>query len=165
MPTISLFSADAATTDRIARRAAQFSRPGLVVGLSGPLGAGKTRFVRAFAEALGADPLEVSSPTFVLVHEYASTPPVYHFDVYRLKSPDEFLRIGAEEYWTSSGGICLIEWADRVDDLLPTEAWRVRLEYAPQSPEARLIAFQVENETFDLELVFAEFARGSRPEA
>src|SRR3954471_4675282 len=87
--------------------------PGTVIGLVGPLGAGKTRLVRALAEALGVDPGAIASPTFVLIHEYEGQIPVVHCDAYRLRDADEFEALGVDDYW-SGGGICLVEWADRV---------------------------------------------------
>lgn len=107
-------------TADLAGRLAAVCEPGLVVGLVGGLGAGKTCLVRATAIALGADPLSISSPTFVLIQEYAARIPVYHFDTYRLRSAGEFIDLGTEEYF-DSGGICFIEWADRVREALPED--------------------------------------------
>src|SRR4051812_40721303 len=87
-------------TVRVGRALAESIAPGVVVGLVGPLGAGKTRLVRALAEALGVDPRAIASPTFVLIHEYEGKIPVYHFDAYRLGSPDEFDALGASDYWS-----------------------------------------------------------------
>ncbi len=97
-------------------------------GLDRSPGAGKTRLVRSLAKALGGDPLEVSSPTFVLIREYQARLPLYHFDAYRLSSSEEFEAIGASEYW-EAGGVCLVEWADRVEDQLPEDRWTIRIEH------------------------------------
>src|SRR5215204_5605796 len=86
-------------TDRLGRALADLVAPGIVIGLVGPLGAGKTRLTRAIAEALGVDPEAISSPTFVLIHEYEGHIPVYHFDAYRLGGPDDFEALGASDYW------------------------------------------------------------------
>lgn len=126
--------ASEAETDRLAGALAEMIRPGTVIGLVGPLGAGKTRFTRALAERLGVDPGAIASPTFVLIHEYEGTIPVYHFDTYRLKSADEFEALGVNDYW-DAGGVCVVEWADRVDDRLPADRWTVRIE--PLGPSAR----------------------------
>lgn len=104
------------------------AKPGLVVALVGTLGAGKTAFVRAVAEGLEVeDPRRVTSPTFVLIQEYPARLPIFHFDVYRLSSPEEFLDLGVEEYF-EAGGVCLIEWADRVADCLPIDHLELRFE-------------------------------------
>src|SRR6187455_2631640 len=96
-----------AETERVGRALAGVVGPGTVVGLIGPLGAGKTRLVRAVAEALGVDPGAIASPTFVLIHEYEGVLPVYHFDTYRLGGPDDFDALGASDYW-GAGGVCLV---------------------------------------------------------
>jgi tRNA threonylcarbamoyladenosine biosynthesis protein TsaE len=101
--------------------------PGVVLGLVGPLGAGKTLLARAVAESLGVAPEEIASPTFVLIHEYEGRMPVYHVDVYRLRSPAAFEELGILEYW-NRGGICLVEWADRVRELLPEESWWISID-------------------------------------
>jgi tRNA threonylcarbamoyladenosine biosynthesis protein TsaE len=119
--------ASEAETERLGRAISARVHPGLVIGLIGPLGAGKTRLVRAIAEALGTPPEAIGSPTFVLIHEYAGRLPIYHFDTYRLRNPDEFEAIGASEYFDGDG-VCLVEWADRVADLLPKGAWIIRIE-------------------------------------
>jgi tRNA threonylcarbamoyladenosine biosynthesis protein TsaE len=113
-------------TDRLGRALASVLTANTVVGLVGPLGAGKTRLVQAIAVALGVPEQAISSPTFVLIHEYEGSLPVYHFDTYRLRSPTEFEALGADEYW-NAGGICLVEWADRVADQLPRDAWMIRI--------------------------------------
>ena len=136
---LTLTVASEADTEALGRALASLARPGLVVGLIGDLGAGKTRLVRAIAEALGVDPGDVTSPTYVLIHEYASTPPIYHFDAYRLSGPDDFDALGAPEYF-ASGGVCLVEWADLVLDRLPSDAWLVRL--AATGPTSRAVSIE-----------------------
>ena len=99
--------------------------PGAVIALVGPLGAGKTWFCRSIAQGLGiTTPGQVTSPTFVLIQEYAASLPIYHFDVYRLKQLSEFEDLGALEYFAGDG-VCLVEWADRIEPLLPAEHLRV----------------------------------------
>jgi tRNA threonylcarbamoyladenosine biosynthesis protein TsaE len=126
-PTLLHISLDnLADTERLGRILSQVLKPGDVVGLIGNLGAGKTQLIRAIAEALDVDPAAISSPTFVLIHEYEGRLPIFHFDAYRLRSVEEFDALGGAEYF-DSGGICLIEWADRIPDRLPEEAWLITL--------------------------------------
>lgn len=129
--------ASEAETEQLGRALAEVARPGDVIGLVGPLGAGKTRLARALAEALGVDPAAIASPTFVLIHEYEGRMPVFHFDTYRLKGPEEFEALGVADYWDGPG-VCLVEWADRVAGLLPAGHWLVRIE--PTGPESRVVA-------------------------
>ncbi len=121
-------------TEELGAALARMCKPGCVIGLAGPLGAGKTRLVRALAESLGVDPAAIASPTFVLIHEYQGRMPVYHFDVYRLRSAQEFDDLGVCDYW-NAGGVCLIEWADRVQPLLPADTWSLTIE--PSGPCSR----------------------------
>jgi tRNA threonylcarbamoyladenosine biosynthesis protein TsaE len=94
---------------------------GDVFALIGDLGAGKTQFVKGFVAGLGSS-VEVTSPTFVLVHEYEDGRlPVYHFDFYRLDSSEAVLQLGFDDY-VFGEGVSLIEWADRYSDLIPKEA-------------------------------------------
>lgn len=100
---------------------------GTVVSLEGPLGAGKTHFAKGVVAAMGSDD-GVSSPTFTLVHEYVGGRiPVAHFDFYRLEDAGELVNLGFDDYLDGSG-IVLIEWGDRFSEVLPPDAWRVRIE-------------------------------------
>ena len=109
---------DEASTIELGRSIAAVLHAGDVVALEGPLGTGKTRLVRGIAAGLGLD-VEVTSPTFSLVHEYSGDPPLSHVDAYRLADGDEFLSLGVSELWEE--GIVVIEWASRVSDVLPPE--------------------------------------------
>lgn len=125
---ITLDAATEAETDELGRRLAARLFRGAVIGLVGPLGAGKTRLVRAIASGLDiVNPRLVTSPTFVLIQEYAARMPIYHFDAYRLESEAEFLDLGAHEYFAGKG-VCLIEWADRVANCLPTDRLTIQIE-------------------------------------
>ena len=94
---------------------------GDVFALCGDLGAGKTQFVKGFVAGLESE-ADVTSPTFVLVHEYGGGRlPVYHFDFYRLENRDAILRLGFDDY-VFGDGVSLIEWADRHPDLIPAHA-------------------------------------------
>jgi tRNA threonylcarbamoyladenosine biosynthesis protein TsaE len=116
-----------AETEQLGHAIAEVVEPGTVIGLVGPLGAGKTRLSRAIAEGLGVAPGAIASPTFVLIHEYEGRLPVFHADSYRLDDPDEFDALGLSEEF-GGPGVCLIEWADRVGDRLPATAWWVEIQ-------------------------------------
>lgn len=121
-------SPDEAATARLGQILADVLPAGMTIALIGTLGAGKTRLVRAVAEAAGADRGSVNSPTFVLVQEYEAKWPIYHFDTYRLRGDvEEFLALGAEEY-LASDGVCFVEWADRVSEILPRDHVRIDIE-------------------------------------
>lgn len=116
-----------ADTDRLGILLAELLPDGAVVALSGTLGAGKTRLVQAIAAASGIDRHEVTSPTFVLCHTYRGRRTIHHFDVYRLKDEQEFLELGPEEYF-QSGGLSLVEWADKVAALMPAEHLQISID-------------------------------------
>lgn len=107
-------------------------KPGDVVCLEGDLGAGKTHFIKGVASYFGIDPESVSSPTYTLIHEYSGELPVYHFDCYRLKSEQEALEIGAEEYFYGEG-VCLVEWPGIIDSLIPDEAIWIKISHLSDS--------------------------------
>ena len=102
--------------------------PGDIIAMVGNLGTGKTTLSKYIAEGLGVTEA-LSSPTFNIVKEYRSGRlPLFHFDVYRLSSGDDLVDIGAEDYLYGDG-VCLIEWADIVADILPEETIVIRIEY------------------------------------
>ncbi|TWT57651.1 tRNA threonylcarbamoyladenosine biosynthesis protein TsaE [Thalassoglobus neptunius] len=123
-------------TQEFGRLFATVLRQGMVVALIGDLGAGKTHLVQSIAEAFGVNREDVSSPTFVLIQEYDTTIPICHIDAYRLGDVDEFLQLGADELL---GGdyLCLIEWADRVEEALPRD--QIRVEIVPTTETGRQI--------------------------
>lgn len=126
MESLSLDLPDLAATEHLARRVAALARVGDAILLEGRLGAGKTAFARAFLRAITDDPaLEVPSPSFTLVQEYA-TPhgPVAHFDLWRLDGPAAMTELGWED---ARDGIVLVEWPDRLDHLRPATAMTLRL--------------------------------------
>jgi tRNA threonylcarbamoyladenosine biosynthesis protein TsaE len=119
-------------TETAGREFASNLPAGTVVALTGELGSGKTRFVKGLVAEIGAK-MEVTSPTFTLVHEYiGGRVPVYHFDFFRLENRQAAERLGLEEYFFGDG-ICAVEWADKFPELIP--------------PGARWIAFQAKSET------------------
>src|SRR6516164_1264823 len=116
-----------AETEALGRRLAAHLFPGAVIALIGPLGAGKTNLVRAIAVGLDiSNPAVVNSPTFVLIQEYDARLPIYHFDAYRLASEAQFADLGVHEYF-EGGGVCLVEWADKVPTCLPAERLEIRI--------------------------------------
>lgn len=108
-------------TAALARRLVRELAPGSVLALTGPLGAGKTAFVKGLAAGLGVPPREAVSPTFTLIHEHEGPVPLFHADLYRLSDPAEVAELGLEEY-AERGGILAIEWAERAGGWLPVAA-------------------------------------------
>ena len=111
-----------------------------VVAFYGELGVGKTTFIRHLCEALGVKS-DVTSPTFTLMHEYKGRLPVAHFDCYRITSSEEAMMIGMEEKF-DQGGITLIEWAERVEDILPSGTKHIRMEHVPGHESRRAITIE-----------------------
>jgi tRNA threonylcarbamoyladenosine biosynthesis protein TsaE len=136
---LALELSDLEATTHFGRRLGGLLFPGAIVALIGPLGAGKTHLTRAIAEGLGiADARTVSSPTFVLIQEYRARLPIYHFDAYRLHGEAEFFDLGAHEYFEDNG-VCLIEWADRVESALPADQLRLTLTVTGETTRRVLI--------------------------
>ncbi|THG52906.1 tRNA (adenosine(37)-N6)-threonylcarbamoyltransferase complex ATPase subunit type 1 TsaE [Muribaculum caecicola] len=104
-----------------------------VFAFKGEMGAGKTTFINALAHELGVDTDPTGSPSFSLINEYRSDTTaelIYHFDLYRLENLEEAFDIGVEDY-LESGALCLIEWPDIIDDILPDDTVRVNLAVLP----------------------------------
>ena len=116
----------------------QLLRGGQVLALIGELGAGKTALVRGIAAGLGVPADSVTSPTFVLVHEYQGRLPIIHIDLYRLQGPEEVESIGLSDYLTDSVAIA-IEWADRFPQLLPEDRLEVRLAHRTRTTRKALL--------------------------
>ena len=108
-------------------------KAGDFIALHGELGSGKTRFVRGVAEALQVDPAEpVTSPTYSLLHIHNGRIPLYHFDLYRLRTAKEFTSMGFDEYF-ENGGITAIEWPERIASILPASAIGVHLTHISEN--------------------------------
>jgi tRNA threonylcarbamoyladenosine biosynthesis protein TsaE len=123
-------SASPEETDAVAREIAALIPAPAVIQLTGNLGAGKTTLSKSLVAAWGAaDPEEVSSPTFTLIHEYGEPVTVYHIDLYRLESPAEFYSLGLEDIFDSPARV-LIEWGEKFAPLLPPDRWIIRIEHA-----------------------------------
>lgn len=97
-----------------------------VVALDAPMGAGKTTLVSRIAEYLGSED-DVTSPTFAIVNQYEGKRTIYHFDMYRIDKIEEALDFGSEEY-LSSGELCLVEWPEKIEVLLPEDTMVVKIE-------------------------------------
>ncbi len=112
-------------TKKIAKQFAKQLKKGDIVVLTGDLGSGKTKFVEGILTYFGKEE-EISSPTFTIVNEYSADENIYHFDVYRLEDVDEFYAIGGEEYFDK--GICLIEWGEIIEEVLPERYLKITFE-------------------------------------
>lgn len=121
-------------TEAFGRMLARQAVPGTVIALVGNLGTGKTTLTKAIAR--GLDIAEtITSPTFNIVKEYhGGRLPLYHFDVYRIGDAEELYELGYEEYFYGSG-VCVIEWADLVQELIPEDAVTIRIEYGQREGE------------------------------
>lgn len=106
---------------KAARQILQWTGSNRIICFYGSMGAGKTTLIKAICTELGVTDV-VSSPTFALVNEYSDGQgePVFHFDFYRIKKLEEVFDFGYEEYFYNPGGICLIEWPELIEDILPT---------------------------------------------
>ena len=121
---------------------AQALRPGDVVLLKGPVGAGKSHFSRAAIRAVTHDLQDVPSPTFTLVQDYAGAHgPIWHMDLYRLGDPGELVELGVED--ALSDAICLIEWPDRLGELLPNRHVVITLEPDARDEDRRLMTVTI----------------------
>ena len=110
------------------------ARPGQVIALTGDLGAGKTTLTKAIARGLGISET-VTSPTFTIVKEYRSGRlPLFHFDVYRIGDVEEMYELGYEEYFFGDG-VCVIEWADLIEELIPEDALKISIAYGQDEEE------------------------------
>ena len=112
-----------------------------IIAFFAPMGAGKTTFTSAICGVLGVNEDAVSSPTFSIVNEYrtASGEPLYHFDFYRIDNASEALDIGFYDY-VDSGSLCIIEWPENIEELLPEETLRVHIRVNPD--ESRTLSWE-----------------------
>ena len=152
--TLDIVSHSSAQTQRLGMRLGDLLRGGELLLLDGQLGTGKTTFTQGLAQGMGITE-NVNSPTFTLLKEYAGQPrapsgisqdgqhqpkreqrvpqrpqrrpALYHFDLYRLDNPEEIFDLGFEDYFNSSNGVCVVEWADKADTLWPAERLHIRM--------------------------------------
>ncbi len=128
---------DEAATAALARSLAPALGAGDLLALWGDLGSGKTSFARALIRALAGIAEEVPSPTFTLVQTYDCRPgPIWHFDLYRIRDPEEVIELGWEQ--AQSEAIVLVEWPERLGSLLPAERLDLRFAFGPQADSRRL---------------------------
>ena len=126
-----------AQTEKVGETLAKSLSPGSVIAYRGDLGAGKTAFTRGLARGLGANE-PVTSPTYTIVNEYLSgRMPLFHFDMYRLRSADELFDIGWEDYLVR-GGVCAVEWSENVDDVLDSDTIRVDIRRGESDDQRRI---------------------------
>jgi tRNA threonylcarbamoyladenosine biosynthesis protein TsaE len=130
---------DERDTDRFGAALAAALAPRTTIALCGTLGAGKTRLVQALAAACGVPREEVVSPTFVLCQQYHAVRPINHLDAYRIKSESEFRDLGIDEM-LASDAITIIEWADRIPNMLPEDHLRIDIEVT--GPTSRRFALR-----------------------
>jgi len=134
-PALRLMLPTRRATIHLARRVAERLGPGDLLILSGPLGSGKTFFARALCRALGLPAhVPVTSPTFTLIHEFDTTPPSAHADLYRLQSAPDVLRLGLDAQ-RDEGRLLLVEWGEPYLELLGGDALVVRFSLDPRAAE------------------------------
>lgn len=114
-------------TESIGFELGQKAKAGDIYCLSGDLGVGKTVFTRGFAKGLGVEEEYITSPTFTIINEYDGRLKLYHFDAYRIGSIEEMDDTGYEEYFFGDG-VCLIEWAELIEEIIPPDAVWINIE-------------------------------------
>ena len=136
-------------TKNIAVNIAKQLKCGDIIVLSGDLGSGKTKFTEGILTYFEKQD-EISSPTFTIVNEYyTSNLNIYHFDVYRLEDSEEFLAIGAEEYFDK--GACIIEWGEMIEDILPLNYLKISFYRDYENENQRKLVFEeIGNVEFDI---------------
>ena len=136
---IEIISNSATQTFEIARLIGEKLKNGDILALSGELGSGKTCFTKGLAKGLGvSDKYQITSPTFTLINEYPARCKLYHFDVYRLNSYSELEDLGYEEY-LSGDGVVVIEWAEKIDKLIPRDSIFINFEYVDENSRKMII--------------------------
>ena len=123
-------------TEQLASEFAKELKRGDVIAFTGGMGAGKTAFVRGLAKGLGVSG-EVSSPTYAIVNEYRGNPALYHFDMYRVGSPEDLFTTGSYDYLDDGESILAVEWSENITDSLPEQTIYVNI--TPLSESERKI--------------------------
>ena len=136
-------------TKNFAKKLASKLHIGDVIVLTGELGSGKTKFTEGLLSFFGLEN-EISSPTFTIVNEYKNNQTtIYHFDVYRLEDSDEFYAIGGEEYFEN--GICIIEWGEIIQDVLPENHLTIKFEKDNQNENKKILNIEKFGTSLNLE--------------
>lgn len=126
-------------TVRLAKLIASVIVPNFVITLSGDLGSGKTTLIRYILQSIGIIG-SIKSPTYTLVEEYThSHTKIYHFDLYRFASPDEWFDSGFDEYFVQNS-VCFIEWAEKASGLIPVIDWQIKLNVTDEVREVEIIS-------------------------
>lgn len=143
-----VISNSAEETMALGRKIAPLLRKGDVLVMTGDLGAGKTLFTTGILDFYEKKD-EVSSPTFTIVNEYdlKEDLKLFHFDVYRLESPEEFLAIGGDEFFEK--GICLIEWGEKIEEYLPKDVLRINIKKDTEEEGKRIFSFSTTSNRYD----------------
>jgi len=150
--TLDIISHSSAQTQRLGVRLGELLQGGELILLDGSLGTGKTTFTQGLAQGLGIIET-VNSPTFTLLKEYSGQPrpeiqigapkrigpALYHFDLYRLDNPEEILDLGFEDYFYGTG-VCVVEWADKADNLWPSEHIHIRMKLMSETKRGLLLS-------------------------
>jgi tRNA threonylcarbamoyladenosine biosynthesis protein TsaE len=130
---------NARETINLGKKIGQQLKANDVIALTGQLGAGKTTLVQGIAVGLGVKDY-VNSPTFIIINEHQGGLPLYHIDLYRLEDTAEIEDLGIEEYF-SAGGVCVIEWAEKLGDLMPDKAEKVEIEVVGENERKISVSF------------------------
>ena len=129
-----IYMKNEADTIEFGKKLGREAQAGTVIALTGDLGAGKTTLTKSIALGLEIDDI-ITSPTFNIVKEYdTGRIPLYHFDVYRVGDVDEMYEIGCEEYFYGDG-VCVVEWADLIEEIMPEDTMWINIEYGENEGE------------------------------
>lgn len=136
---------NAKQTEELGRRIGESLTGGEIIAMTGDLGAGKTTITKSIAKGLDIDEY-ITSPTFTIVNEYEGRLKLFHFDVYRIGDIEEMYDMGYEEYFYS-GGVCIIEWANLIEEILPEDT--IRIEISTQDENKRQFIITGKGEKFN----------------
>ena len=141
MNTLTLHSKSSEETIEIGKKIGSLLKKGDILAMQGTLAAGKTTITKGIAESLGVTEV-ITSPKFCLISEYEGKMPLYHFDVYRLEGPEDFINLGSEDMLYGDG-VSIIEWSEKIMEELPSSTIIIRLE--PDSEQGTSRTITIEN--------------------